>query len=364
MTALSIQTTPRLPHTPRPIVMIGAGGIVNDAHLPAYKKAGFPVAGIFDLNRDNAAQTAAMFEIPQVYPSLEAAITAASPNTVFDIATPASALPHLLPQLPAGAAVIFQKPMGENLAEAQNIRAICRAKKLTAAVNFQLRFAPYVIAARSLIEQGAIGSVHDMEVRVTVYTPWHLWKFLEQVEYVEITYHSIHYLDLIRSFLASRRACTPKPPIIPISPTSTVPPATSFWIMGQPSGPPFPPTTTTSTVSPSKRATLNGRGARGAIKAKLGLLMNYPTGVPDAFEYCLLQDNPEPVWQSLSIEGSWFPDGFIGTMSSLQCFVEGSAATLPTAVDDVINTMALVDAARRSNESGTTTHHRHRLNEK
>jgi len=32
------------PRNLRPIVSIGAGGIVRDAHLPAYKKAGFPVA--------------------------------------------------------------------------------------------------------------------------------------------------------------------------------------------------------------------------------------------------------------------------------------------------------------------------------
>lgn len=54
MTALSVQTTSQLPNTPRPIVMIGAGGIVNDAHLPAYKKAGLPVAGIFDLDGEKA----------------------------------------------------------------------------------------------------------------------------------------------------------------------------------------------------------------------------------------------------------------------------------------------------------------------
>lgn len=354
MAALSIQTTPKLPHTPRPIIMIGAGGIVNDAHLPAYKKAGFPVAGIFDLNPEKAAQTAAAFDIPRLFPSLEAAVDTAPGNVVFDIATPASALPHILPQLPDGAAVLFQKPMGENLAEAQKIYAICREKNLTAAVNFQLRFAPFVIAARSLIEQGAIGPVHDMEVRVTVYTPWHLWKFLEQVAYVEITYHSIHYLDLMRSFLGQPRgvyAKTTNPPTV-----ANIDSTASTIILDY--GP-----TTRAAISTNhnhryglthQESYIKWEGERGAIKAKMGLLMNYPTGVPDIFEYCLLKENAEPEWQSLSIEGSWFPDGFIGTMASLQCFVEGSAGTLPTSVDDVIYTMALVDAARRSNEGGAT----------
>ena len=44
----NLKTTIELPSDPKKIVIIGAGGIVSDAHLPAYKKAGFKVAGIYD----------------------------------------------------------------------------------------------------------------------------------------------------------------------------------------------------------------------------------------------------------------------------------------------------------------------------
>ena len=44
----------KLPNTKIPIVIIGAGGIVKDAHLPAYTKAGFEVLAIYDLNKENA----------------------------------------------------------------------------------------------------------------------------------------------------------------------------------------------------------------------------------------------------------------------------------------------------------------------
>jgi predicted dehydrogenase len=43
-----------LPKNKRPIIIIGAGSIVNDAHLPAYKIASFEVAGIFDINNERA----------------------------------------------------------------------------------------------------------------------------------------------------------------------------------------------------------------------------------------------------------------------------------------------------------------------
>ena len=36
-----------------PIVIIGAGGIVSDAHLPAYQKANFEVLGIYDPDEKN-----------------------------------------------------------------------------------------------------------------------------------------------------------------------------------------------------------------------------------------------------------------------------------------------------------------------
>ncbi len=42
------------PKVARPIVVIGAGGIVHDAHLPAYRKAGFPVAALVDVNQEKA----------------------------------------------------------------------------------------------------------------------------------------------------------------------------------------------------------------------------------------------------------------------------------------------------------------------
>src|SRR5271154_5814057 len=43
------QSWPR-PAAPKPIVVIGAGSIVRDAHLPVYKRLGFALAGIFDVN--------------------------------------------------------------------------------------------------------------------------------------------------------------------------------------------------------------------------------------------------------------------------------------------------------------------------
>src|SRR5437588_6521569 len=82
----TLQQTWPAPSSPRPIVIIGAGGIVNDAHLPAYRKASFPVAGIFDVDISRARSAADRFSIPTVYHSLDEA--AAQRNCVFDVAVP------------------------------------------------------------------------------------------------------------------------------------------------------------------------------------------------------------------------------------------------------------------------------------
>jgi len=42
------------PSSPRPIVTFGAGSIVGDAHFPAYRKAGLPIAGLYDPDQAKA----------------------------------------------------------------------------------------------------------------------------------------------------------------------------------------------------------------------------------------------------------------------------------------------------------------------
>ena len=92
-----------------PIYIIGAGGIVNDAHLPAYKIAGFNVQGIFDINKDKATATAKKFSITQSFTQLQQMIAAAGSTAVFDVAVPGSQTIPVLQQLPNNAFVLLQK---------------------------------------------------------------------------------------------------------------------------------------------------------------------------------------------------------------------------------------------------------------
>lgn len=352
-------TTPQIP-MPRkahPIVMIGAGGIVRDAHLPAYRKAGFQVASIFDPIQDRAIALSRTFDIPLVATSLSEVVEAAPPDAVFDVATPASEFLDVLQHLAEGCGVLMQKPMGQNQREARQILELCRARKLKAAVNLQLRYAPAIRTARQLIAQGTIGELHDMEVRVTVFTPWHMWTFLEDIPRVEILYHSVHYLDLVRSFLgdaASIYAKTVKHPKM-----TKLASTRSNMILDYGD-------TIRANIETNhgheyglrhQESYVKWEGTKGAIKTRLGLLMNYPDGVADEFEYCILEEGRSPEWNTIAVQGTWMPDAFIGTMAGLMCFVEGSSAELPHSVEDAYRTMALVEAAYESSARGGTTVH-------
>src|SRR3546814_66893 len=138
MNTYTLSTDFELPRIPRPIVVIGAGGIVAEAHLPAYRKAGWPIHAIYDVQQEKASRLAAAFEIPTVYRTIDELVRDTPPDAVFDIAVPASKLVGILRQLPHGASVLMQKPMGETLNDAQGILRICEAKHFTASVKFQI----------------------------------------------------------------------------------------------------------------------------------------------------------------------------------------------------------------------------------
>lgn len=348
---MQIPYKPILPKNPVPIVIIGAGGIVGDAHLPAYRKAGFHVSGITNRTRARAEKLAAQFDIPNVYDTVAEAVAHSAPGTVYDITIMPDQFVETLEQLPDGSGVLIQKPMGDYFWQSKKILEVCRRKKLDAAINCQLRFAPFVSAARYLVDQGLIGELYDMEVRVTLQTPWELFPHVIIHPRLEIQYHSIHYIDLVRSFLGdpqSVMAKTLKHPAKTLSSSRS----TILFDYGDTMHAVINTNHDHAFGPHNQESFIKWEGTKGAIKARMGLLMDYPHGVPDKFEYCILKDGEAPQWQEVELEGSWFPDAFIGTMSSLMRYQSGESEVLPTSVEDVIKTMAVVESAYISSDSG------------
>ncbi|OOG64617.1 oxidoreductase [Sinorhizobium sp. A49] len=343
----SLQQSWPVPEKPRPIVIFGAGSIVGDAHLPAYRKAGFPVAGIFDPDADKAAALAAEWGVGAFATEAEALAT---PDAIFDLATPPAAHAAILSKLPAGSGALIQKPMGGDLTAATEILNICRDRQLEAAVNFQLRFAPMMLALRDAIAKGHLGQVVDFDAWLALATPWGLWPFLKGLPRIEIAMHSIHYLDLIRGLLGNPEGVHAKTighPNHAVAQTRTA----AILDYGD-----------------SVRCVLSfnhdhdfGRkfqacefrisGTEGAAYVKLGVNLDYPRGEPDEL---WIRPAGGSEWVDVPLKGAWFPDAFGNRMANLQRFVSGEDQHLIGSVDDAWQTMALVEAAYQSSARPAT----------
>ncbi len=338
---------PPRPNTPRPIVILGAGGIVRAAHLPAYAKAGFPVIAIADIANGKAAELAMQRGISHAFDSISDAVRFAPPDAIFDIAVPASQIMSILPQLPSGSAVLLQKPMGETLDEARAIRDHCRQRGLVAAVNFQLRYSPNNLAAVKLRQAGLLGDLHDMEVQVRTYTPWKLWTFLATAPRLEILYHSIHYLDLVRSWLGNPIGVYAKTVRNPQSAALAATKTSMLLDYGEWKRVFIATNHGHDFSSETQRSFAQWEGTGGAIRIDMGVNLDYPIGKPDTLSYAE-RGISGGRWKTLPVKGNWFPDAFAGSMGALQSYVEGSAAELPIGFESAYETMALVEAAYRS----------------
>jgi predicted dehydrogenase len=335
-----------LPSHPRPIVIVGAGGIVRNAHLPVYRRLQFPVAGVFDINRDAANATAATFGTP-VFASLDEAC--ALPDAVYDLAVPGDQMLSILERLPQGSPVLIQKPMGRDFGDARRILACARERRLMAAVNFQLRFSPNVLALRALIDRDVLGPIVDVDVRIVIDQPWYLWKFLEGAPRLEILYHSIHYLDTIRWLIGEpdgvycRTVAHPSTPALRDTRSSIIldynDRVRCSLVLNH-----------THRAGPKYRASeLMVEGMHGAARLTWGVNLSYPSGPKDTME-----TSSGGEWTSVPLRGSWFIEAFEGPMSNLQRFAAGEDSVLVGSVEDAIKTMALVEACYQSSERGGT----------
>jgi predicted dehydrogenase len=334
-------------------VLVGAGGIVRNAHLPAYRKGGLPVAAIVDRELGRAQELAAEWSIAISGATLSSVLPRLDGPLIVDIAVPAAAVLDVLRTLPEGATVLIQKPLGETLAEAEEIVALCRERRLHAAVNFQLRWAPNMLAARAITDAGALGTLHDIEVQVSTHTPWELWTFLQTAPRLEIVYHSIHYIDLVRSWLGNpqrvyaRTVRNPRTPdlaatrsviVLDYDEWTRVFIATNHGL-----DVPYPAL---------QHSYVQWEGTGGVMRAQMGVNLDYPKGRGDTLEFYSREPHPQFTAGPQPVPGEWFPDAFLGSMLSVQRFALGEVTAMPTRVEDALDTMRVVEAAYLSSERG------------
>lgn len=331
----------------RGIGIVGAGAIVDGAHLPAYRGAGLPVLGIFDTDSARAHAVAERHGVRE-YTSLDDLL--ADPRVeVVDIAVIPDAQGDVAHRaLAAGKHVLAQKPFARDLDAARALVREAEERGLLIAVNQQLRFDEGFAAARAMMATGWIGEPLAVSITVSIDTNWGAWPWMSTSPTLDLWYHSIHYLDAVRYLLGD-----------PVSVYST---ASRYAGQG--------PAGETRTISVlvydnDVRAvvhTFHGNtwgdaeagfrieGTQGVIKGTLGLLYDYPHGRPDTL---LVRSDVVPTdgWLCYPVTGRWLPDAFVGPMKSLlTAIVDGGQPV--TSGSDNLRTLALVMALYRSIETG------------
>lgn len=332
----------------RRIAIVGAGTIVDVAHLPAYRAAGLDVVGIYDIDADRAQVVAENHGIDTVYDSLET-VLADDRVDVVDIAVVADAQPDIVESaIAAGKHLLCQKPFVPDLARGRELIDLADAAQVRIAVNQQMRYDEGIAVAREVLAAGWIGEPTAMSFNVDISTDWSAWPWLVASDRLEISYHSIHYLDSIRSILGD--------------------PTTVFCVGGRRPGQlARGETRTMSTLvfdngssavlhvnhenlGHDPRAEFRLDGSEGSVRGTLGLLYDYPRGRPDTVEVTS-RTVPTDGWLAYPATRRWLPDAFIGPMAGLLRWI-ATGETAPTAAADNLGTLALVDALYRSMDSG------------
>jgi predicted dehydrogenase len=325
------------------IGIVGCGGIVNYAHLPAYRHAGFRVLACHDRDLAAAARTAREHGIPRVTASVEELL--ADPEiAIVDIAVTPWDQPAIATQvIAAGKHVLCQKPLADRYAEAVRVVELARERGVKLAVNQQMRWDAGIRVAKQLIEQGALGVPADGRVEVSIRTPWQMWPWIATSERLEIMYHSIHYQDAMRYLFGDPERVTSFHDLWPGQPeTGETRTLTVFQYADE--------RRVTIDVnhhnwSDDAYARFRFLGPDGIITGTLGLLYDYPTGRVDTLAY---QPNREPrQWHEAALSTWWIPDAFAGPMASLMAAIQTGGEPLTSGADN-LGTLRTVLASYRS----------------
>ena len=331
-----------------PIGVVGAGGIVEAAHLPAYQRAGFTVEGIYDLVPERAERLAARFAIRKVFKNLDDMLR--DPEIeIIDIAVLPSAQVRIATQaLRAGKHLLCQKPLAETLSDAKLLVAIAAAENRQLAVNENMRWDPAMRASRFLISEGWIGSPVLSTLHVNYRELWSAWPWLEQAERLTILYDAIHPIYSFRMLFGEPSGvfcCTGRSPeqkqrgetraLI----TMKYPNELTGFILDH-----------TQNPTGDDFATFRFEGTEGSIKGTLGIWYNYPVGRPDTLEFSS-KTKTDGFWISKDLDGRWVPDAFVGPMGALMNAIENNEEPENSGREH-LKTLQVVEAAYRSASEG------------
>lgn len=331
---------------------VGAGFIMADVQLAAYREAGFPVVAIASRTRSKAAEVAQRHGIATVHDDPEALIR--DPQVqIVDIAYPPDLQPALIRLAlaqPHVKAVLAQKPLALDLETASALAEEAhRAGKLLS-VNQNMRFDQSMRVLKQLLDRGDLGTPVLATIEMRAIPHWQ--EFLRGYGRLTLANMSVHHLDVLRFLFGEPEdiytAARPDPRTgfahrdgivcSTLRFRSGVMAVSLEDVWTGPHGDGFE-----SDIYIKWRV----EGTEGVAEGTIGW-PDYPEGSPSTLRFASRQSTGgawvQPQWTT-----RWFPQAFAGVMEQLQWALHSGEPPLLDVADNV-KTMALVEAGYRSLE--------------
>lgn len=203
--APSLDYMPPMPQSYRPrIALIGAGGIAS-AHLDAYRKAGFDVAAICNRTLSKAEALRAEFFPDAVVTDRYDDLLHDTSIAVFDITPHADVRFGMIKKaLAAGKHVLSQKPFVTNLDAGEALISLARDKGVRLAVNQNGRWAPHMAYMREAVRTGVIGRVSSCHAHMHWDHSWITPTPFNDIHDLIFYDFGVHWFDFMSSLVGER----------------------------------------------------------------------------------------------------------------------------------------------------------------
>jgi predicted dehydrogenase len=339
-----------LPRMPRRkdfrIGCLGAGFIVRDCHLVAYRQAGFNPAAIASRTPAKAQAVAEQRGIPKWYNTPDDLLDDPSIE-VLDIAVP----PDVQPQWIEAACrrnshirgILAQKPLALSVRQASRCVALCQDAGIVLAVNQNMRYDQSVRAAKDLLQRGWLGDVVLATIDMRAIPHWMPWS--EGLHSLSTFVMSIHHLDTFRFWFGTPDrvlASTRPDPRTRFPHTDGI----NLYILEYENGCRACAWDDVWT-GPAREGCAADIGIHWRIEGAEGLALgtigwpSYPEHTPSTLDYSTRRQ--PHVWQSPRWPQAWFPEAFAGTMAQLLCAIEDGTEPEISGRDN-LETIALCEA--------------------
>lgn len=305
---------PYLPPKPKAyspkIGLIACGGITQ-SHLSAYKAQGYEVVALCDVELERAEKRRAEF-YPEARVTTDATEILNDPEIeVVDIAShPRERLPLVEAALAAKKHVLSQKPFALSLDAAERLCALADQNGVTLAVNQNGRWAPHFAYLREAVRAGVIGEVVSVHLGVHWDHTWVKGTPFEAIHDLVFYDFAIHWFDFLST-------------VIPGKARQVF--ASRAHAAGQTIAPPMLAQALVQFDGGQASLVFDAHVKHGSLDRTVvvgtkGTL--FSTG-PDLGTQTVTLTTEAGI-ATPELTGTWFNDGFKGTMGELLCAIEES----------------------------------------